>query len=260
MSHRFTITERPGARPVIEKRGGPAALAREAAALAILAGRPGVPALVSHGTGRLVSSRLPGGPRALAGMTAGDLRRLGALVRALHEARTAGEGGLPWWDAPATDLAGYRRRRADDAARALAGTADAGLPARALQAVPADGDDDPEPFRMLHGDLVEANVVWGPDGPGLVDWEFWRMGDPAEDLAYLVELNRLPDALRAALLAGYDSPPVAARVDGWRALVAADAAGWYRGEGMQAEAAPLLRRARALALSPGPPRPAGRAR
>jgi aminoglycoside phosphotransferase (APT) family kinase protein len=221
-----------------------------------------VPALVSHDPGRLVSSRLPGAPLALAALSPAEAGRLGALVRAIHGTRAAGQGGLPWWEAPATTLDGYRRGRAADASRALAGTPDVILPARALLASSPAGEEAGEPFRMLHGDLVEANVVWGPDGPGLVDWEFWRMGDPAEDLAYLVELNGLSDPARAAVLAGYGDAAVAARVEGWRVFVAADAAGWYLGEGMRDEAAPLLARARALVagLSPGPPPPAGRAR
>jgi aminoglycoside phosphotransferase (APT) family kinase protein len=260
MSHRFAIRDLPGDRPLVEKCGDPAALAREAAALAILAEEPGTPVPVSHEPGVLFSTRLPGAPRALAGLSPTDAGRLGALVRRIHGTRTAGEGGLPWWESPATTLDGYRRRRAADASRALAGTPDVVLPARALLASSPADEGVAEPFRMLHGDLVEANVVWGPEGPGLVDWEFWRMGDPAEDLAYLVELNDLGDPVRAAVLEGYGDAAVAARVEGWRVFVAADAAGWYLGEGMRGDAEPLLAHARALSLSPGPPRPAGRGR
>ena len=78
----------------------------------------------------------------------------------------------------------------------------------------------------------------------LIDWEFARMGDPAEDLAYLAELNELPEAVLDAVLEGHGTPGMAARVDGWRGLVAADAAGWYLAHGMVDEAAPLLARAR----------------
>jgi aminoglycoside phosphotransferase (APT) family kinase protein len=99
---------------------------------------------------------------------------------------------------------------------------------------------------MLHGDLVEANVVWGPGGPALVDWEFWRLGDPAEDLAYACELNRLPPAACRALLAGYGAPGMEERIDAWRTIVALDAAAWYLREGMPAQAAPLLTRGRRL--------------
>ena len=90
---------------------------------------------------------------------------------------------------------------------------------------------DSGPTFVMRGDLV-----------ALVDWEFWRMGDPAEDIAYLAELNRLPDPVLAAVLDGYASPGVAAAVGDWRALTALDAGGWYLREGMEAESRPLLER------------------
>ena len=81
----------------------------------------------------------------------------------------------------------------------------------------------------------------------LIDWEFARMGDPAEDLAYLAELNGLPDAVLGAVLEGHGTPGMAARVEGWRGLVAADAGGWYLAQGMEADAERVLARARGRA-------------
>lgn len=248
MSERFRIRQVSGDPGSIEKSGDPEALAREVAALTLLGGRAGAPDLVEHAHGRMVSSRLPGAPRTIAAVGASEARRLGALVREAHDARRAASGGLWWWPAPADSLAGYRRRRAEDTERALAGGPHAGLADRACDASDgADGPDgDASPFRMLHGDLVESNVVWGPDGPGLVNWEFWRMGDPAEDLAYLVETNSLPDRLVGPLLNGYALPGMGERMRRWRALVAADAGAWYLSEGFVEESARLLARARAL--------------
>ncbi|HMO01031.1 MAG TPA: phosphotransferase [Miltoncostaeaceae bacterium] len=115
---------------------------------------------------------------------------------------------------------------------------------------PPRGPPPAGPFAFLHGDLVAANVLWPPQGgPVLIDWEFQRMGDPAEDLAYLAELNALPDAVLAAVLEGYGEPGVAARVEGWRGLVAADAGAWYLGQGMRAEAERMLARARGRAAT-----------
>ncbi len=115
---------------------------------------------------------------------------------------------------------------------------------------------------MLHGDLVDANVVWGADGPALVDWEFSRMGDPAEDLAYLVEVNGLPDAVAGAVLEGYALPGMAARMEVWRALAAADAGAWYRrrghGRGGRAAAGPGAREG--LSAAPRAAEPAVAAR
>ncbi len=244
MTRRFTVTGLgPGSRR-IEKRGPEEALAREAAALALVAGAPWAPAVVARERGLLVSSRMPGAPRPLAALSAGEARDLGAVLRAVHEARRAGEGGLWWWAEPATTLAAYRAARVRDAEAALAGTRHAGLAPRAAAATPPPGPEGgPDPFRLLHGDLVEANIVWDGASPALVDWEFSRMGDPAEDLAYLVEVNGVPPTLVAALLRSYGPPAMDRRVDAWRALVAADAGAWYLAQGMEAEAAPLLARA-----------------
>ena len=237
MSVRFTLRDLEGAEPQIEKRG-------PADALRLVSGRAWAPRLVAAGPGRIVTTRCPGGPRALAGLDAAVAARLGAVLREVHDLRAADAGGLPWWPAPAGSLEAYRSARAGDAEAALAGTPWAGLARRAV-ADPLPPRGGGAPFRLLHGDLVEANLVWGPDGPALVDWEFWRMGDPAEDLAYLAELNRLPDPVLVAVLDGYGRPEVAAAVAAWRPLVALDAAGWYLGEGMDAEARGLLGRAAA---------------
>ncbi|MGD9573635.1 MAG: phosphotransferase [Thermoleophilia bacterium] len=240
MAARFRLQDITGDPPRIAKRGDPAALAREAAALERLAGVPWAPVLVAHRPGLLVTTRLPGEPRGAEALTPGDARRLGTVLASLHARGAAPEGGLWWWDEPAGDLVAYRRGRVRDAEAALAGTDGAGLASGAA----AGPDPGAEPFRMTHGDLVLANVVWGPGGPGLVDWEFWRWADPAEDLAYAIACNGLPAPVAAALLAGYGDPAVAARVPGWIPVVAADAAGWYRAEGMAEDAARMLARAR----------------
>lgn len=258
VSTRFRVTEVPGDPPLVRKRGDADAIAREVAALAILDGRPWAPALVDHGPGWMLSTRLPGAPRPIGAVGASEAQRLGALVRELHEVRREPIGGLWSWSAPAATLGDYRRRRGEDTERMLAGLPDAGIARHALAGA-AEEPHDAAPFRLLHGDLVEANVVWGPDGPGLVDWEFSRMGDPAEDLAYLIEANALPEAVAASVLEGYALPGMAGQVDEWRVLVAADAGAWYLAEGMAEEGERLLARARGL-ITPGPHPPGGPAR
>jgi aminoglycoside phosphotransferase (APT) family kinase protein len=246
VSTRFTLRDLPGAEPAIEKAGPADALAREAEALAIVAGHRWAPRLLAAGPGRITTARCPGAPRDLARLDAADARLLGAVLREVHDLRAAAEGGLPWWPAPACSLDAYREARAGDAEAALGATPAAGLARRALD-LPLPARAGAAPFRLLHGDLVGANVVWGPDGPALVDWEFWRMGDPAEDLAYLAELNALPDPVLAGVLEGYGRAATAAAVAAWRAIAALDAAGWYLAQGMEDQARPLLARGASLA-------------
>lgn len=47
---------------------------------------------------------------------------------------------------------------------------------------------DPEPAgaAIVHGDLRLGNFIVGDEGlRAIVDWEFWHLGDPVEDLAWL---------------------------------------------------------------------------
>ena len=108
---------------------------------------------------------------------------------------------------------------------------------------PADGA-----FAFLHGDLVTGNILWPASAPVLVDWEFWRMGDPAEDLAYVVAMNDMAAASAAAVHAGYGAPAgLIARARAWEPMVLADAALWLRAHGEPGWARRLLARADAAA-------------
>jgi hypothetical protein len=242
---RFRVVLGDGDPPLATKTGPAGPLAREAAALRLLAAVPGVPRLVRHAPGLLVSTRLPGAPANLAGAAPADLGRLGALLAAIHAAAVPAPGVAP-------SPAAHARARARDAA-ALAAAAGLAVPA------PPPPPAGPGPLRPVHGDLVAANVVWGPGGPGLVDWEFWRWGDPAEDLAYLAEVNGLDARALATVAAGHGDPAAAARVDGWRPVVALEAGAWWHREGRHDLAAPLLRRA-GVSRTSGPSGRTGRGR
>ncbi len=242
---RFEITVANGA---VIKRGDPRALARDAGGLRHAAGLDIAPRLIASRRGLLVTELLDGAARPLEAMRPHDARALGQAVRHLHEARRTRTGGRPEWTSRVRSLAAYRRRRVDDAIaaagpdRALAERVVASLAPLAAPAVR-------QPFRFLHGDLVSGNVIWGP-APRLVDFEFWRMGDPAEDLAYLIAVNALPPALVRGVLDGYGHAGAAARVDAWLALCALDAGLWYRNASQPERADELIARAAHLAARP----------
>lgn len=210
--------------PRVIKRGDRAPLAREARALRLLAGTGLAPQLIRSQPGMMTMQRLPGTPRPLQQLDDGDLRRLGATIRRVHELRRRATGARHVWPGRAGSLAAYARRRLadmdvpDGPLTAVVGQIAAGLASSA----PAGG----MPFRLVHGDLVGDNIVWAPQ-PMLVDWEFWRIGDPAEDLGYLFAVNDLGDGACLAVLEGYGDPSMEARAAAWRPACALDAGLWY---------------------------------
>ena len=238
------MTAITGPPPAVVKRGPPRQLAREATALRRLSPLGLAPRLLDARPAVLTSELLPGSSRALDRLRPDDARALGALVRRVHDVAKTATGGLPDWTTRARSLAGYRRRRIADML-AAAGS-DRRLAKRVVAVAGAASDtDDPRPFRFLHGDLASANILWNP-APALVDWEFWRMGDPAEDLAYLAEINALPAEVVAAIVAGYGHRETTVRIAGWRPLCALDIALWYRDRGDRSRMAQLTERYRVM--------------
>ena len=52
---------------------------------------------------------------------------------------------------------------------------------------------EPEPSRLLHGDLLGQNLLLSPGEPlGVIDWSEARLGDPAYDLAVVTRGKRQP--------------------------------------------------------------------
>lgn len=248
---RFAVSAVNGSPGRVIKRGPSGPLAREARALRLVAHLGIAPPLLETEPGTIVAELVDGAERPLGRLLPADAHALGRILRAVHESRRTATGWLPGWRSRARSLDAYRRRRAADARAAAGG--DAVLASRVVDGLPPLTQGAGErPFRLLHGDLVSSNVLWTPE-PRLVDWEFWRMGDPAEDLAYLAEVNGMPEPVFARVLDAYGDPAVASRVDGWRVLCALDAGLWYRNAGVDPAARRLLRRARELSgLPPGP--------
>lgn len=231
---RYRMRYVPGPPAVVEKSGYRPAVAREAKALAALGGVPGVPDLLAYTPGTMRMERLAGAPRDLGRVSPRGLHALGARLRVVHRAVASPVAGLPTWNTPAPSATALARGRCWDA-RALAAQVGIDLALEPPVAV------DP-PFALIHGDLVAANIVWNGETPGIVDWEFWRFGDPAEDLAYLLGVNGLDAERRAAVLAGYGDATMAGRVARWEPVLILEAAAWWMREGRDDLAAPLRER------------------
>jgi aminoglycoside phosphotransferase (APT) family kinase protein len=87
---------------------------------------------------------------------------------------------------------------------------------------------------LLHGDPAHGNVLWG-QGPVLIDWEYARVGDPADEIAYLFDQNGLSPGQRESFWRGYREVVsdqaslghVADRVDWWEPVTLLGSALWW---------------------------------
>lgn len=156
---------------------------------------------------------LPGRQQDLrsAGLT--DIGQLASLVAWVHECPIDGLGesmrttatfasyagdrlrailsALAWAREPLPDTLRDRLRRA------------AGSLAESFEASRySDGFDSGDTLSLLHGDIGPGNVMWNRS-PCLIDWEFTRPGDPAEEMAYIFDQNALTPSQRRAFWAGY---------------------------------------------------------
>ncbi len=66
----------------------------------------------------------------------------------------------------------------------------------------ADAFRNGERLVLLHGDVAGGNLLWSP-APILIDWEYARMGDAADEIAYIFDQNGLSDPHRKAFWRGY---------------------------------------------------------
>jgi aminoglycoside phosphotransferase (APT) family kinase protein len=236
------------------KLASPDRVAREARALRRAIGLGLAPNAVASGGRILVSARAPGASRATSALPAGQLRALGAAVRRVHDVRHGASGGWSHWAGRARSLAAYRGRYAAEAEVAAGQAGRSELAAAVVRALPPLPPGEARPFRWLHGDLWAGNTLWHRGIPLLVDWEDARMGDPAEELAYLAEMDALSDRALVHVLEGYDVPGMPERITAWRPLVALSAGLWYLAEGVTERAEVLLGQAGERVRRPDAPR------
>lgn len=91
-----------------------------------------------------------------------------------------------------------------------------------------------EVLALLHGDVAPGNILWG-SGPVLIDWEYVRVGDPADEIAYLFDQNGLSEHQREAFWRGYGDctagraalRDVMDRVDWWEPLTLLGSTLWW---------------------------------
>ena len=115
--------------------------------------------------------------RVLRAAPAGVVRQIGAALRALHDADLSGLGEAP--DDPCAAAIGAVRDELNAAGDALPAL-ELGLRWLIRSKPP------PTTAGIVHGDLRLGNFIVGDDGlRAIIDWEFWHLGDPVEDLAWL---------------------------------------------------------------------------
>lgn len=188
---------------------------------------------------------VPGRSLELGSATSADIERLGSVVASVHAQPV--EDLADSFAATGTILS-YAESRLQHILHGLP-WARAPLPVplrdglrHAAAAIQGDwnGWRDAESFRtdeklaLLHGDIALGNVLWGPN-PVLIDWEYARLGDPSDEIAYLFDQNGLAAAQREAFWRGYRAHAGSAmslahtmeRVNWWEPLTLLGSTLWW---------------------------------
>jgi aminoglycoside phosphotransferase (APT) family kinase protein len=164
---------------------------------------------------------IAGEQRQLGACGPGELALLGAAVRRVHATPVPDLGGHLPEMASLADYVDSRLAISRHKLEVSRASLDAGLASRVdrlWRQVQARGatlrgtlGSDAEPS-LLHGDISGDNIVWSPE-PVLLDWEFVRLGDPADEIASMFGQNGLTDSQRAAFWKGYRAGSREGRVD-----------------------------------------------
>lgn len=181
---------------------------------------------------------VPGDQRELAASDSIDLARLGRVVSRLHGLRV---DGLVDDSDVAGGAASYRARRIEQVSGSAGFVRDP-LPrpiqARLRRAMSTVRDRleshpawDDEELVLLHGDVAGGNVIWGAE-PVLIDWEYARVGDAADEIAYLFSQNGLTPLQRDAFWEGYapgsdEIERIIERVRWWEPVTLLGSAFWW---------------------------------
>lgn len=191
----------------------------------------------------LLHRHVPGAPRDLLAVAPAELTQLGQGLGWLHEQQRNGYAIWPdYREHPGTRADAVRARIASLDAWRHADDPTADALVAALHELPLDPQAgwQETSFALLHGDLSPGNILWSADDDGadtahaqahLIDWEYARAGDPAEELAYLISEAGLSaeqfEALAEGWLEVHDDPWALARLPVWLPFVAVDSALWW---------------------------------
>lgn len=188
---------------------------------------------------------LPGRQRELSSVGAAEIARLGSVVAWVHEQPIEDlVEGTP----TVGNITAYAQGRLESIISTLAWARDplpAPIQARLRGAASSlerslEGLRDSDSFRtdetlaLLHGDIGPGNILWGPD-PVLIDWEYTRLGDPADEIAYTFDQNGLMAPQREAFWRGYRKSissqlrlaHVTDRVNWWEPVTLLGSALWW---------------------------------
>ena len=234
----WAVTFADGSMVVVRVGGGCEAASREAAVLRVVPGRGLAPRVLdvrcsSEWFGDDVPvmcvSHVEGEARDLSAVGSDGLEALGRVVAEVHAAPT---GELASWFPGPSSLGEYRVAY-EELVEAKLGWARPPLARelrdrlheawRRMDRSTASSDGEGGGLVLTHGDLGPGNILWPPrQRPVLIDWEYARLADPADDIAYLFGQHDLTPSQRAAFWRGYepDAAPdaVVERVRRWEPL------------------------------------------
>jgi aminoglycoside phosphotransferase (APT) family kinase protein len=181
-----------------------------------------------------------------------DLERLGRLVGWLHTQPV----DLAGWVSEEMGLSAYVQERWRDHLAARLGAIRDPLPfalqerLRAAAAAVGGAVEGLECLSsavgdqlvLLHADISGANLLWVP-GPVLIDWEYARLGDPADEIAYLFTQNALDEPRQESFWRGYSQRrpddrvrSIARRVRFWEPITLLGSVLWWLDAWSRAEA------------------------
>jgi thiamine kinase-like enzyme len=158
---------------------------------------------------------VPGHQMELGSATPAEIERLGSVVRWVHD-RPVDDLVEGHEGEDVEDMAAYAERRLRSIVSTLIWVRDPvpGVTQDRLRAAAdavgttlarsraARSFHTGEALALQHGDIGPGNVRWGPD-PVLIDWEYARLGDPADEIAYVFDQNGLTGAQREEFWRGY---------------------------------------------------------